>query len=68
MIDEQTDYEKRVCDVARENIEYAGYPNAQTESKPPNPMQMFSPARLVLSHLGYLSLDSLKVSKQKIDL
>ena len=62
MIDEQAEYESLVCDTAREGIEHAGYPNAQTESKPPNPKEMFSPARLLLSHLGYLSLDALKVS------
>ncbi|XP_072031958.1 ral GTPase-activating protein subunit beta-like isoform X2 [Amphiura filiformis] len=60
LIDDQAEYEKFVCDMAKENVQHAGYPNAQTECKPPNPCQLFSPARLILSHLGYLSLDRLK--------
>ncbi|XP_071799267.1 ral GTPase-activating protein subunit beta-like isoform X2 [Asterias amurensis] len=60
LIDEQTEYEKFVCETAREEIERGGFPNARTECKPPNPCREFSSARLILSHMGYLSLDSLK--------
>ncbi|XP_022103685.1 ral GTPase-activating protein subunit beta-like [Acanthaster planci] len=60
LIEEQTEYERFVCESAMEDIKRGGYPNARTECKPPNPCREFSSARLILSHLGYLSLDSLK--------
>ncbi|XP_038075013.1 ral GTPase-activating protein subunit beta-like isoform X2 [Patiria miniata] len=60
LIEEQTEYEKFVCETAQEDIKRGGYPNARTECKPPMPCREFGSARLILSHLGYLSLDSLK--------
>ena len=61
LIDEQMEYEKFVCETAREEVERGGFPNARTECKPPHPCQEFSSARLILSHMRYLSLESLKV-------
>ena len=64
LLEDQMEYEKLVSETAREEKERAGYPNLQTETKPPRPKQEFSPARLLLSHLGYLTIESLQVRLQ----
>ncbi|XP_071834992.1 ral GTPase-activating protein subunit beta-like isoform X2 [Apostichopus japonicus] len=59
LIDKQIEYEEFTREKASEEIENAGYPNRHMEAKPPRPKEDFSPARLLLSHLGYLSLENL---------
>ncbi|PIK54159.1 putative ral GTPase-activating protein subunit beta [Apostichopus japonicus] len=53
LIDKQIEYEEFTREKASEEIENAGYPNRHMEAKPPRPKEDFSPARLLLSHLGY---------------
>ncbi|XP_078001249.1 ral GTPase-activating protein subunit beta-like [Glandiceps talaboti] len=60
IIDEQSDYEKHVRETAKDEVTAQGYPNPHTEMKPPKPCQDFHPTRLLLSHMGYLSLEALK--------
>lgn len=66
LIDEQIEYEEFTREKATEEIENAGYPNRHMEAKPPRPKEEFSPARLLLSHLGYLSLEYLVVSSRAV--
>lgn len=67
LIDKQIEYEEFTREKASEEIENAGYPNRHMEAKPPRPKEDFSPARLLLSHLGYLSLENLMVSLMKVE-
>eukprot|EP00057_Strongylocentrotus_purpuratus_P010391 XP_011664865.1 PREDICTED: ral GTPase-activating protein subunit beta [Strongylocentrotus purpuratus] len=60
LLQDQMEYEKLVSDTAHEETERVSYPNPQTESRPPKPCTEFSPARLLLSHLGYLNIESLQ--------
>ncbi|XP_071504740.1 ral GTPase-activating protein subunit beta-like [Diadema antillarum] len=60
LLQDQMEYEALVSETARREKGRADYPNPQTETKPPRPSGEFSPARLLLSHLGYLSIESLQ--------
>lgn len=60
LIEEQIEYEDFTREKATEEIANAGYPNRHMEAKPPRPKEDFSPARLLLSHFGYLGLEYLK--------
>ncbi|XP_077869075.1 ral GTPase-activating protein subunit beta-like [Saccoglossus kowalevskii] len=61
LIEEQADQERHVREVTLDEITNQEYPDPRTEVKSPKPCQDFHPTRLLLSHLGYLSLDALKV-------
>nr|XP_054758324.1 ral GTPase-activating protein subunit beta-like isoform X2 [Lytechinus pictus] len=58
LLHEQMEYEELVRNSARDAKR--NYPNPHTEAKPPQPCTEFSPARLLLSHLGYLNIESLQ--------
>ncbi|XP_033125848.1 ral GTPase-activating protein subunit beta-like isoform X2 [Anneissia japonica] len=60
LLEKQIEYETFVLSSAEAELANVGFPNPRTEAKPPRPKQEFSPARLLLSHLGFLTLGTLK--------
>ncbi|XP_072259767.1 ral GTPase-activating protein subunit beta isoform X6 [Pyxicephalus adspersus] len=53
-------YETTLDQKKEEEFKKKSYPDPVTECKPPLPAQEFQTARLLLSHLGFLSLEALK--------
>ncbi|XP_071962395.1 ral GTPase-activating protein subunit beta-like isoform X2 [Antedon mediterranea] len=60
LLEKQIKYEECVKSSAEDELANVAFPNPRTEAKPPRPKQEFSPARLLLSHLGFLTLGTLK--------
>ncbi|XP_048586006.1 ral GTPase-activating protein subunit beta [Nematostella vectensis] len=60
LMQKQAEHESVVQAKAEKEMSELKYPSADTESKPPRPVENFYASRLLLSHLGLLTLDALE--------